>query len=75
MFVGGDAHGAGPVMKDLWENDKRNIKHEYEKDQKENCKHNMHATYRELDVWMNVIATMLEYYAQCMRSTYIDDRF
>lgn len=37
LFVEGNTHGAGELMKDLWENDKRYIKQEFEKDQKDNC--------------------------------------
>ena len=40
LFAEGDKHGAGQMMKDLWEMDKSNIRKEYEKDQKEHGKQN-----------------------------------
>lgn len=46
LFVEGDKHGVGQVMKDLWEMDKRKIKEEFMRDQKKNseyaCKQFIH---------------------------------
>ena len=39
LFAEGDKHGVGQVMKDLWEKDKRNIKEEFERDQKKNSEY------------------------------------
>ena len=46
LFVEGDKHGVGQVIKDLWEMDKRKIKEEFMRDQKKNseyaCKQFIH---------------------------------
>ena len=36
VIAEGDKNGVGQVMKELWENDKRKIKEEFERDQKAN---------------------------------------